>query len=251
MKVLPMSVTVSIVSHGHGSMVVCLVNQLLECAEVDEVVVTCNVPEVLDIPISNRVKTVYNPSPKGFGANHNTAFEQCTTPWFLVLNPDVEFLENPFPALLFAASSVDVGVVSPKALNAVRLPEDCWRRFPTLRGLVRKAFGLQDERYFHPHDQEPPFEVQWVSGLCMLFRTEAYAALRGFDERYFLYYEDVDICARAWLTGLRVLACPGATVVHNAQRASRRSLTHMRWHATSMARYLWSYTGRIPKVCPP
>ena len=232
-------------------MVVCLVNQLLECAEVEAIVVTCNVPEVLELPITSRVKTLYNLRPKGFGANHNAAFGLCTTPWFLVLNPDVELLGNPLPALLHAASPVDVGVVSPKAVNAARLPEDCWRRFPTPRSLLRKGLGLQDDRYAQPDDHEPSFEVQWVSGLCMMFRAKAYAALSGFDERFFLYYEDVDLCARAWLAGLRVLACPGTTVLHNAQRASRRSLIHMRWHAVSMARYLWRYTCRIPKACPP
>lgn len=246
-----MAVTVSIVSHGHGMMVTSLVNQLLKCAEVEAIVVTYNVPEVPDLPISSRVQTLHNVGPKGFGANHNAAFGLCKTPWFLVLNPDVELLDNPFPAMLRAATPMDVGVTSPKAVGAGGLPEDCWRRFPTLRSLVRKARGLQDDRYGHPIDHDPAFEVQWVSGLCMLFRAKSYMVLNGFDERFFLYYEDVDLCARAWLAGLRVLACPAATVIHNAQRASRRSLTHMRWHAASMARYLWRYTGRIPKACPP
>jgi GT2 family glycosyltransferase len=62
--------------------------------------------------------------------------------------------------------------------------------------------------------------------------------LHGFDENYFLYYEDVDICRRARLMGLKIVCCPEVAVVHNAQRASRKNIHHMRWHIASMFRYL-------------
>jgi len=68
-------------------------------------------------------------------------------------------------------------------------------------------------------------------------RASDYAALGGFDEGFFLYYEDVDLCARLWRGGREVVLCPEVQVVHDARRASRRHLRHMRWHAASMARY--------------
>ena len=72
----------------------------------------------------------------------------------------------------------------------------------------------------------------------MLFRASAYKRLGGFDERYFLYYEDVDICLRAHRLELKILFCPEVSVIHHAQRASWRNLYHMRWHAMSMMRFL-------------
>jgi N-acetylglucosaminyl-diphospho-decaprenol L-rhamnosyltransferase len=74
--------------------------------------------------------------------------------------------------------------------------------------------------------------------MFMLFKADAYRNLGGFDERYYMYYEDVDICTRAWSTGLSVLACNTIKVVHDAQRASHQNPQHLIWHLRSMARYL-------------
>jgi len=80
--------------------------------------------------------------------------------------------------------------------------------------------------------------VDWVAGMFMLFRGDAFRAVGGFDEHFFLYYEDVDICRRLGLFGLATLYVPGVTVIHDAQRESRRNLRLMRIHAASAARYL-------------
>ena len=82
----------------------------------------------------------------------------------------------------------------------------------------------------------------------MLFDSEAFRALKGFDERFFLYYEDVDICARVWQSGAMAVGYAAATITHDARRASRREWQHMRWHAQSMARYFWKYAWRLPKT---
>jgi hypothetical protein len=60
----------------------------------------------------------------------------------------------------------------------------------------------------------------------------------GFDERFYMYYEDVDICRRLWGQGWSIVLQPAAVVIHDAQRASHRRLRHMRWHAASALRYL-------------
>lgn len=238
-------IAVSVVSHVHGQMVFDLVRQLLVCPEVGKVLVTFNVPEVLDLPIDPRVECLHNVHPRGFGANHNAAFAHCALPWFVVLNPDVSLLDNPFPALLKVAAANNVGMVSPRAVGINGEGEDSWRQFPTVLGLIRKFFGGVDGRYAMPQTALSSVEVDWVSGFCMLFPREVYAKLNGFDERYFMYYEDVDICVRTWRMGLRVLACPAACLVHKAQRASRRNMKHMKWHAASMLRYLVMQSWRL------
>lgn len=84
--------------------------------------------------------------------------------------------------------------------------------------------------------------------MFMLFRSQDFERLGGFDERYFLYYEDVDICVRAGQQGMRVVACPKVSVVHDARRDSRRSFKHLRWHLASMVRFFWRHWGRLPRV---
>src|SRR5574343_91402 len=98
-------ISVSIVSHGHGDMVVVLLRQLLACPEVAQVIITRNLPENLELPGGERVLLLDNAKPLGFAANHNAAFRHCIAPFFCVLNPDIELSGNPFPALLKALQS--------------------------------------------------------------------------------------------------------------------------------------------------
>jgi GT2 family glycosyltransferase len=74
--------------------------------------------------------------------------------------------------------------------------------------------------------------------MFVMFRREAFDAVRGFDERYFMYFEDADICRRLWSRGLKVLYVPAATVVHDARRRSHRDPQHLRWHLRSALRFL-------------
>jgi GT2 family glycosyltransferase len=73
--------------------------------------------------------------------------------------------------------------------------------------------------------------------MFMLFRSAVFAELQGFDERYYLYYEDVDLCRRLRGRGYDVRLVPSVSATHDARRESRRSLRHLRWHIASMLCY--------------
>jgi N-acetylglucosaminyl-diphospho-decaprenol L-rhamnosyltransferase len=237
------SCVVSIVSHGHGKMVADLVAQLKEYPDVRRIIVTYNISDTVEIQPDDSVAVIRNAVPKGFGANHNAAFRGCLDPCFCVLNPDIELSENPFPALRQRLDEYGDGIVAPLVLNPRGDSEDNARYFPTLRSLIRKAAGGPDGRYPIKYGQKPVL-VDWVAGMFMLFRSSDYARLGGFDERYFLYYEDVDICARAWRAGVNVVVCPSVSAIHVARRESHRNIRYLRWHLVSMARYFFSGTGR-------
>jgi GT2 family glycosyltransferase len=76
--------------------------------------------------------------------------------------------------------------------------------------------------------------------MFMLFTRETFEAVGGFDERYYLYYEDVDICARLRMAGKEVVLCPTVQVIHDAQRQSHTSPRHLAWHLASMLRFFTS-----------
>ncbi|MGH8765371.1 MAG: glycosyltransferase, partial [Burkholderiales bacterium] len=82
--------------------------------------------------------------------------------------------------------------------------------------------------------------VDWVAGMFMLFRSDAFRAAGGFDESYFMYYEDVDICRRIGAAGRSVTYNPAAEVIHAAQRASRRKPRLALYHLASALRFLAS-----------
>lgn len=240
-------IAVSIVSHGHGSMVASLARNVLSCEGVAELLVTRNIPEILSLPDDPRIRLIDNHRPKGFGANHNQAFKLSGQPFFCALNPDVSWVSNPFGQLVTILRHHPRAVVAPLVWSTDGRLEDSFRYFPTVRALLSKA--LSGERGRYPlgggGDAVP---VEWVAGMFMLFCRDDYARLGGFDESFFLYYEDVDICVRAWRDGLNVLVCPHVNVIHDARRQSRKSLQHMKWHLVSMARYFGKHWGRLPKV---
>lgn len=240
-------IAVSIVSHGHGAMVERLVGSLLAFPEVAQILVTKNIPESFMLPNDARLQLINNVFPKGFGSNHNAAFAYCTQPCFCPLNPDITFEGNPFPLLLDALRCSGASIVAPLVKSLTGQVEDSIRHFPTLGSLARKAFGGADGRYVVSQGQRD-FFPEWVAGMFMLFRSQDFARLNGFDERFFLYYEDVDICVRAWRHEMKVLACLGVSVVHDARRDSHHNLRNLRWHLASMTRYFWRHWLRLPQV---
>lgn len=239
-------VTVSIVSHGHGAMVWPLVEQLQKLPLVTKIIVTINIPESLPGHIPVGVELIHNSIPLGFGANHNQAFVRCCSEFFCVLNPDIELIGDPYPALLPVLEAGCVGIVGPKVINSQGSEEDSLREFPSPVRML--------QRYLVPKRQ-PCFQKrasvtypEWIAGMFMLFKVADYRRLGGFDQQYFMYCEDADICTRVWLLGKQVAVETSISVVHNARRASRRSLQHLAWHVMSLLRYWSKYIGRSPRV---
>lgn len=218
-------------------MVANLVEDLLGCPEVGQIIVTQNIPEQIVYPLNDAVETIANTEPQGYGANQNAAFARATKPFFCVLNPDIRLDGNPFPPLLATLEDKAVALVGPKITAPDGTEEDSARKFPTLRSLLAKALGAHDGTYAAPG--EILLKPDWLAGMFLLLRGDAYRAIRGFDENFFLYYEDVDLCWRFRRAGYDILQNRSVAVVHDARRESRRDLRFARWHLASMARYLW------------
>ncbi len=243
----PPRITVSIVSHGHGDMLHDLLGDLdARCRGQVEVLLTHNVPESADFDIGRygiAVRQILNTQPRGYGANHNAAFAAGSREFFCALNPDIRLPQNPYPALLQALGDSGAGVIAPRIVNALGAREDSARKFPTPMSILAKALtGKRPQDY---EDGTAVYFPDWIAGMFMLFRREAYERVGGFDERYFLYYEDVDICARLGSDNIKVAVCPSASAIHDARRASHRNLRHLGWHLSSMARF---FARRAPPV---
>ena len=240
-------VAVSIISHGHGKMVVELVSRLLTFPEVAEIIVTKNISEELLFPVSPRVLIIENKIPKGFGQNHNFAFVKSGQKYFCPLNPDIKLPSNPFPRLIVALKDFDAALVAPLVINNKGDIEDSARYFPTLYSLWKKLIFKTQGRYMKKKG-DPIFFPEWIAGMFMLFESTAYRKINGFDKKYYLYYEDVDICMRLWQFGYSMIVDPSVCIIHDARRSSRANYTYMKWHLKSMAIYFLHHCGRHPKV---
>ena len=226
-----------------------LVDQLLGFPEVARIIVTKNIPEPLTLPESPRLLLLENSVRGGFGSNHNAAFRHCREAYFCPLNPDITFGDNPFPGLLDVARTTGACVVAPRVDTPDGHVEDSMRLFPTPRRLARKLLRGERGSYCLSRTDDAQ-AVEWVAGMFMLFSSAQYRQLGGFDERYHLYYEDADVCTRAWRHGMRVVGAPMYSVVHDARRSSHRNLRHFIWHLSSMARYLAGHRGYLPEIHP-
>lgn len=230
-------VTASIVSHGHGPMVPLLVEDLLACPEIIKIVVTQNSAETMELPLSERVALRRNPRPKGYGANQNAAFAMATTPFFCVLNPDMRLKGNPFTDLLAGFREDRIAVVGPRILSPDGKEEDSARKFPTVGGLLAKLAGINNGTY--PCSRgKAVFNPDWLAGMMLLVRSETFRSIGGFDEKFFLYYEDVDLCARLRMLGHEIRQERSVEAIHDARRQSRRNPRFTCWHLASMTRYL-------------
>lgn len=234
------AVTVSIVSHGQLELVRPLLEQLdrFSRALTAKVVLTLNIPEpdlLAGASWGFEVERIENAVPLGFGANHNQAFDRCATPWFLVLNPDIRF-DRDVLAPLIAQAAPDSGLLTPRILEPGKSEPEQHRAIITPLEILRRR---------RP-DYVRPLVPDWIPGLFMLFRSEAYRQVGGFDERFFMYGEDFDICARTRLAGWKLQVAEDLTALHDARRASRTSLRHLYWHVTSLlkvwlSRPFWRY----------
>jgi GT2 family glycosyltransferase len=79
----------------------------------------------------------------------------------------------------------------------------------------------------------------WLAGMFLLARADAFQAVGGFDERFFLYCEDYDLCARFYGAGYALASVPAASAVHDAQRDSHRAFKYLRWHVGSLLK-VWT-----------
>jgi GT2 family glycosyltransferase len=229
--------SISIVSHGQGALISALLNDIAaHCTLPLEVILTLNIPEANPPEIRSwpfPVKITENPGPKGFAANHNAAYAQIESEYFCILNPDVRIETDPFPELIKLLRDPKIGIAGPLIFNTSGQLEDSARRFPTLGGIFRKAiFGRPDPQY--PRELIYP---DWIAGMFMICRREVFRDVEGFDEGYFLYYEDVDFCWRVRSKGLQVVQSPLVSAIHDARRASHHNLRYLVWHCKSMARF--------------
>jgi N-acetylglucosaminyl-diphospho-decaprenol L-rhamnosyltransferase len=236
----PRDVTVSIVSHGQNAMANLLLGDIaIQCADRVTVIVTLNKddPVELETPtLCYPVHVIRNAKPKGFGTNHNAAFSISDTAFFCIANPDIRLNLDPFPPLLETASRPRTGAVGPLVRSPQGNVEDSARRYPTPISLLCKVF----RRNYGPDYPvtQAPIGVDWIAGMFMLFRRDAYGGVRGFDESFFLYYEDVDICRRLRRANMEIFYDPRSEVYHHAQRASRRNFRMALHHVASVVRFL-------------
>lgn len=241
------SFSISIVSHGHGKYIARLIEDMIRLDRSDlEVILTLNLPETVPaeaatLPFDLRI--IRNDQVKGFASNHNAAFEVSKGDNFVILNPDIKLLSDPFDALLSMIEKHPNSICAPLVVNNQYKIEDSARNFPSPLVLGKRVlsrifnFSLRPEVLTVKNDVIMP---DWVAGMFMVVPREIYSDLHGLNERYHMYFEDVDLCARANLAGYQILVNRRIKVIHEAQRDSHQKLRYLIWHIQSAIKFFTS-----------
>jgi hypothetical protein len=208
-------------------------------------------------------RLVYRGSPAnpGFGAGVNAAARE-TTDHLLLLNPDCE-LTAPVvqPLLAVLVAEPRAGIVGGLVRESDGRVQASARRFPDVTtGLAGRTSWLTrvwpgnplSRRNLRADAGDGVRPVDWVSGALMLIRRETFDAVGGFDERFFLYWEDADLCRRAALQGWTTWYAPVTEVIHRTARASRHApLRSLAAFHVSAFRYYWKHGGLVARLLSP
>lgn len=176
------------------------------------------------------VEVIESPSNLGFGAAVNRAAASARTPYLFMLNSDALVAPGSIGELIHALDADPVlGVVAPIVRRpAGTLQEDTYGHFPSLTTALLRT----------NHHPRVIHEPDWVSGAAMLVRRAEFARLGGFDEQFFMYLEDVDLCRRYRAAGATIRRVASASVTHLGRASRKASPSNARQYWESLDLYL-------------
>ncbi|EED35625.1 glycosyl transferase, family 2 [Luminiphilus syltensis NOR5-1B] len=192
---------------------------------------------------------------KGYGGGQNLGIARTHGDVHLILNPDVELATNALTeGLTCLANDAKCALVAPRSVLPTGQEEYLAKSYPSVLVLALRAFAprwlrqrfaerLARYELHHLSTQGEPQPVTLASGCCMLVRREALTDVSGFDERYFLYFEDYDLSMRLAARG-RLYRVPGMLIVHHGGNAAAKGWRHIRWFVAGGIRFFNQYGWR-------
>lgn len=220
--------TVSIVNYHSTTLDQCLDSIITATKNIPtEIFIIDNSNNLHDKQPAKIIKPIKN---LGYGKANNLAIKQAQGKYVLIINPDVILERDTIKKLIdYLARNTKVNICAPQLLNNNGSIQESARPFPTLTNQIKRRLGLAKTNT--PTNTEP-HKVDWVSGACMLLKGKHY-----FDDRYFLYFEDVDLCRT---TG-EVHYVPTTRATHIGQYASKKINKALIYHTISMIKYYWKW----------
>jgi GT2 family glycosyltransferase len=205
--------------------------------------------DLRSLKCNDRCEYIFNNSNLGFGKAHNIVLRRVLTEskYHLVLNPDVSFPEDTLEALFeFMEAHAETGLILPKVLNFESQLQYVSKRLPApLDLLIRRlnssffstVFSSRLARYeMREKDYDQTFTAPSLSGCFMFLRVSALEKVGFFDERYFMYMEDIDLSRRMYMQFKNVYY-PGVVINHGHARDSYKSFRLFKIHAKSAISY--------------
>lgn len=184
----------------------------------------------------------------GFGKGHNLVIDKLNSKYHLILNPDVEFKPNIFEDLINQLENFkDVAFITPKVIYPNKNLQLICRKHPNFLSLSNRLLNFSHKfrakAEFQEQDLSQICYPEFIHGCFMFFRTSDFKTLNGFDERYFLYMEDADICRKIDKIGKKKMYYPNVEIIHLHEKGSYKSKRLFYYHISSAIKYFlkWGF----------
>lgn len=184
----------------------------------------------------------------GFGAGNNAVLNIIDSDYHILVNPDIQISYDVITQMAeYMEKNKDIGILTPTIMNfdntVQHLPKRKPRFIYLLGGRLSFLRKYRDEFTMANEDIKEPTSIDFCTGCFMFFRTSIFKKVKGFDERYFLYFEDADI-TREVQKYAKTIYNPKFYVYHHWHRASGKSVKFLFIHIISMFKYYFKWLGK-------
>lgn len=183
---------------------------------------------------------------RGFPYAANYGIKNNPSEYYLILNSDTEVKPAAIKEMLhFMSENPDLGAMTPFQLNKKNEPQLAWGAFPTITSEIGRKIlqdSLDNGKSWARRkllNRKKPFYVHWVAGSTMLLRGEALQKAGLFDEKFFIFFEDIDLCRRIIDSGWKIAVCPGIKVIHHRGEAAKTDSINASLHYRRSQGYFW------------
>jgi GT2 family glycosyltransferase len=179
-----------------------------------------------------QIRRIENTENYGFARANNQGADMADGQYLFFLNPDTILFQDTLNKLIdFMDNNPDIAMSGPRILNDDNTLQESVRNFPSWRGAfyrftILKYLGLFKSHFEKWHsrgfDYDKQAGIEQLIGAAMIIRKETFEQVGRFDERYFMYYEEVDLCKRLKDSGLRVIYYPGSQLIHLGGKSAKQ-----------------------------
>jgi GT2 family glycosyltransferase len=210
-----------------------------------------------DLKPFGKIRFIMNGQNTGLGAANNKGIRLAEGKYIVIMNPDVQASKTVFFGLYeFMEKNQEVGVAGPKQLYPDGTIQDSCYRWPGfLTPIYRRTplgkigLGKKDlDRFLYKdYNKDNEREVDWLLGSFLFCRSSALRQVGLFDESYFLYFEDTDLCKRFWQSGWKVMFNPRVEIIHNHRRQSAKAPWYKFYASVAAWHHIFSWFKYLKK----
>lgn len=197
--------------------------------------------EMLKDNFNGKIKIIANSKNTGFGPANNQGAQMAKGDYLFLLNSDTIIKDNILLKLEeFLSENKDAGIVAPKLFLGDGSEQPfAFGDYPCLLSLIFEKFKKP------PKYLEGPFEVEWVSGAALIIKRKLFERLGGFDEKFFMYFEDIDLCKRAKEMNYKVFINPKISLTHLCGKSPSRFIKRKSYYYKSQDYFYKKHYGSL------